>query len=135
HQVVLTPHEGEFDRLFSRVADSSKDKVTRARAAAAAVHSPVLLKGADSVIASPGGLAFINTNAPPTPGGAGSGDVLAGFIGGLMAQGVEPLIAACTATWLHGAVASEFGACLIAEDIINGLPAALRPKPVPSARG
>jgi ADP-dependent NAD(P)H-hydrate dehydratase / NAD(P)H-hydrate epimerase len=130
HQSVLTPHEGEFDRIFSRVADSTKDKVTRTRMAAAAVHCPVLLKGADSVIATPEGLAVVNTNAPATLATAGTGDVLAGFIGGLMAQGVDAFIASCMATWLHGAVAAEFGPCLIAEDLINGLPNILRPKPI-----
>jgi hydroxyethylthiazole kinase-like uncharacterized protein yjeF len=130
HQAVLTPHEGEFDRIFGRVADSTKDKVTRTRLASAAIQCPVLLKGADSVIATPEGLAVINTNGPATLATAGTGDVLAGFIGGLMAQGVDAFIAACMATWLQGSVAAEFGPCLIAEDLINGLPGVLRPKPI-----
>ncbi len=129
HQVVLTPHEGEFEKLFQRVVDPTKDKITRARLAAAYMKCPILLKGADSVIASPAGLAIINTNAPATLATAGSGDVLAGFIGGLIAQGVDAFIAVCIGSWLHGAVATEFGPCLIAEDLINQLPAALRPKP------
>jgi hydroxyethylthiazole kinase-like uncharacterized protein yjeF len=136
HQAVLTPHEGEFDRIFNRVADSTKDKITRTKAAAAAIQCPVLLKGADSVIATPEGLAVVNTNAPATLATAGTGDVLAGFIGGLMAQGVDAFIAACMGTWMHGAIATEFGPCLIAEDLINGLPGILRPKPVlPPVRG
>jgi NAD(P)H-hydrate epimerase len=133
HQCVLTPHEGEFERLFSRVNDPLKDKITRTRAAAASMRNAVLLKGADSVICSPEGLAIVNTNAPATLATAGTGDVLAGFIGGLVAQGVDPFIAACMGSWLHGAVATEHGPCLIAEDLISGLPAALRPK-TPAAR-
>lgn len=130
-QAVLTPHEGEFERLFNRHVDMTKDKLTRARAAAALVGAPVLLKGADTVIASPNGLALINTNAPPTLATAGSGDVLAGMIGGLMAQNTDAFVAACMASWLHGAVAAEHGPCLIPEDLIAGLPHALKPKPPP----
>lgn len=129
HQCVITPHEGEFQRLFgSRIVDPTKDKITRARQAAAFLNCPVLLKGADSVIASPEGLAIVNTNAPATLATAGTGDVLAGFIAGLMAQGVDAFIAACMGTWMHGAVAMEHGPCLIAEDLINGLPNILKPK-------
>jgi NAD(P)H-hydrate epimerase len=131
HNCVLTPHEGEFVRLFtSKAVDPTKDKISRTRQAAAYMASPVLFKGADSVICSPEGLAIINTNAPATLATAGTGDVLAGFIAGLMAQGVDAFIATCMATWLHGAVAQEAGPCLIAEDLINGLPNVLRPKPV-----
>jgi NAD(P)H-hydrate epimerase len=127
-QCVITPHEGEFERLFQRVVDPTKDKISRVRTAAAYLNCPVLLKGADTVIASPEGLVIVNSNGPATLATAGTGDVLAGFIGGLMAQGVDAFIAACMGSWLHGAVATEHGPCLIAEDLINELPQALKPK-------
>ncbi len=125
---IVTPHEGEFNRLFDRVIDPRQDKISRAKAAAAFLGCPVVLKGADTVIASPEGLAVINTNAPATLATAGSGDVLAGFIAGLMAQGVEAFPAGCIGTWMHAAIASEYGPCLIAEDIIAGLHTILKPK-------
>lgn len=131
HNCVLTPHEGEFQRLFtSKAVDPTKDKIKRTHMAAHYVQCPVLFKGADTVISSPDGLAIVNTNAPPTLATAGTGDVLAGFISGLMAQGVDAFIATCMAAWLHGAVATEAGPCLIAEDLITGLPNVLKPKPV-----
>lgn len=133
HNCVLTPHEGEFARLFtSKAVDPTKDKITRTRQAAAYVRCPVLFKGADSVICSPEGLTIVNTNGPATLATAGTGDVLAGFIAGLMAQGVDAFIATCMATWLHGAVAAEQGPCLIAEDLIAGLPNVLKPRPQPA---
>lgn len=127
-QCILTPHDGEFETLFTGIVDMKLDKVARAKAAAAFMGCPVLLKGADTVIASPEGLAIINTNAPATLSTAGSGDVLAGFIAGLMAQGTDAFVAGCIAAWLHGAVAAEFGPCLIADDLIEGLPNVLRPR-------
>ena len=123
---VLTPHQGEFKRIFPKTLAASRNKAEAARAAAAAAGCTVLLKGADTVISSPGGRAAINSNAPAALATAGSGDVLAGFIGGLMAQGLEAFDAAAMAAWLHGEAANMFGTGLIAEDLPEQLPAVLR---------
>lgn len=119
---IMTPHDGEFELLF----DPSGNKIFRARAAAHRSGAIIVLKGSNTVIASPDGRIIVNTNGPPSLATAGSGDVLSGIILGLLTQGMDPFLASAAGVWMHGAAAAEFGPGLIAEDLPDLLPGVLR---------
>jgi hydroxyethylthiazole kinase-like uncharacterized protein yjeF len=125
---VLTPHEGEFGKLFKKLDEVVRlpVKLQKALAAAKAIGGIVVLKGPDTVVASPEGRAAVTANAPAWLATAGSGDVLSGMIAGLLAQGMPGFEAACAAVWLHGEAAAQFGPGLIAEDLPEVLPVVLR---------
>jgi ADP-dependent NAD(P)H-hydrate dehydratase / NAD(P)H-hydrate epimerase len=119
---ILTPHEGEFKRLF----ELTDNRVLSAQNAAKACGAVIVLKGSETVVAAPNGQTIINRHAPPTLATGGSGDVLAGMIAGLTAQGMPPFYAAAAATWMHGEAAELYGIGLMAEDLPPLLPKVLK---------
>jgi len=123
--VVLTPHEGEFHRLFPHLS-FLKNKAEKAHKAALEAGAIMVLKGYDTVIASPQGDLVINANAPSTLSTAGTGDILSGLIVSLLAQGVPSFYAAAAAVWIHGEAANRKGVGLIAEDLLTEFPAVLQ---------
>ena len=128
HSCILTPHEGEFQRLFGKdpAIASEPSKLERARKAAALAGAVIVYKGADTIIAAPDGRAAINATGSPALATAGSGDVLAGLIAGLLAQGMGGFEAACAAVWLHGRAGEILGLGLIADDLPEAIPPLLR---------
>lgn len=119
---VMTPHVGEFRRAFPGIWSSASSRIEAARAAAAYVRCVVLLKGPDTVVAAPDGRAIVNTTGTPFLATAGAGDVLAGAIAGLVAQGMSSFEAAAAGAWMHGKAAEAYGPGLIAEDLTEIIP-------------
>lgn len=123
---VMTPHPGEFERIFPGLLRAAPERIEAAREAARRAGCVVLLKGPDSVIAAPDGRGAVNTVSAPWLATAGSGDVLAGFVSGLIAQGMESFEATCAAVWIHGEAGAGFGPGLISEDLPGLAPAVLK---------
>ncbi|MDX0487481.1 NAD(P)H-hydrate dehydratase [Sinorhizobium medicae] len=122
-EVVMTPHDGEFGRIFPGIAaDTALSKIEKAQAAAKLSHSVIVYKGPDTVIAAPSGRAAVNVNAPPWLATAGSGDVLAGIIGAHLAQGMPSFEAAAAAVWRHGEAGVAAGRTATAEMLIESMP-------------
>jgi hydroxyethylthiazole kinase-like uncharacterized protein yjeF len=124
-ETVLTPHAGEFQRLFGKMIEPTGGKLAKARAAAGRAKATVVYKGPDTVVAAPDGRATIASNAPPWLATGGSGDVLAGLILGLLVQGCDAWTAANAGVWLLGATAGVQGRGLVAEDLPEALPRVL----------
>ena len=120
---ILTPHIGEFERIFGAL---DGDFALAAHQAALACGSTIVLKSAETIIASPDGQTVCNNHASPYLAKAGTGDVLAGLIGGLVAQNMAPFQACCAATWIHGEAAIRLGPGLVASDIPDAVPAILK---------
>jgi hydroxyethylthiazole kinase-like uncharacterized protein yjeF len=123
---VLTPHPGEFDRVFPGLLKAGPERITATRKAAERAGAIMLLKGPDTVVAHPDGRAVVNANGSPWLATAGSGDVLAGIVGAMLAQGMDSFDAACAGVWLHAEAGTRFGPGLIAEDLPEQLPAVLK---------
>lgn len=121
--VILTPHEGEFRTLFPTLSGS---KAERAFAAAALSGATIILKGSQTVIAAPNGDIMQSAIASPWLASAGTGDVLAGLVAGLLSTGMAALEAASAAVWLHGEAARLAGPALIADDLLAQLPHAIK---------
>jgi len=125
--VVLTPHEGEFKKLFpSLIEDLNENRVIAAQKASEMSGAVIVLKGHETVIAQADREAVISNNASPYLATAGSGDVLAGMISGLIAQGMEPFLGACAGVWIHGKASSNIGAGLVASDLVENIPNLLK---------
>lgn len=116
YATVITPHDGEFARMFPDLVDIP-NKLDRAKKAAAKANCIVVLKGMDTIIASPDGRAYVNNKASPWLSTAGSGDVLAGSVAGCLAQKLPPFEAACSAVWIHGTASLKLSPGMVASEL------------------